>query len=106
MKKLVLLSLLLANSLVWADANLSTCELWGVDYERCDKSLLTSYQINRINEEQAEDTVRASSAACAENGTCYGDINQYGVPKTIHVKGYYRKDGTYVRGHYRGKPRK
>jgi hypothetical protein len=43
---------------------------------------------------------------CAENGSCFGDINQYGVPKTIQVKGYYRTDGTYVRGHYRGKPRK
>ncbi len=42
---------------------------------------------------------------CAENGSCYGDINQYGVPKTIHVDGYYRKDGTYVRGYYRGAPR-
>lgn len=40
--------------------------------------------------------------ACAENGSCYGDIsNITGAPKTIHVDGYYRSDGTYVRGYYR-----
>lgn len=42
--------------------------------------------------------------SCAENGSCYGDISSYnGKAKTVHVKGYYRKDGTYVRGHYRSK---
>lgn len=41
---------------------------------------------------------------CAENGSCYGDISAAtGRPKTIEVQGYYRKDGTYVRGHYRSK---
>jgi len=43
-----------------------------------------------------------SPYGCAENGSCYGDISQLtGNPKTVKVKGYYRKDGTYVRGHYR-----
>lgn len=43
-------------------------------------------------------------APCAENGSCYGDISTVnGTPKTIHVDGYYRKDGTYVRGHYRSR---
>lgn len=27
-------------------------------------------------------------------------------PKTVHVRGYYRKDGTYVRPHYRSAPRR
>jgi hypothetical protein len=41
---------------------------------------------------------------CAENNSCYGDISAItGRPKTTHVKGYYRRDGTYVRGHYRSK---
>jgi hypothetical protein len=40
----------------------------------------------------------------AENGSCYGDLNANGVPKTVHVNGYYRTDGTYVRGHYRSAP--
>jgi len=39
---------------------------------------------------------------CAENGSCYGDIsNITNLPKTVPVLGYYRKDGTYVRGYYR-----
>jgi len=38
----------------------------------------------------------------AENGSYYGQISpQTGLPKTIHVEGYYRKNGTYVREHYR-----
>jgi molybdate-binding protein len=47
-----------------------------------------------------------TSAFVAENGSYYGQPNQYGVPKTVHVNGYYRKDGTYVRGHYRSAPRR
>jgi hypothetical protein len=47
------------------------------------------------------------SPLCAENGSCYGDISSYtGRPKTVHVRGYYRKDGTYVRSHYRSRPRR
>ena len=39
---------------------------------------------------------------CAENGSCYGDISSItGIPKTVSVQGYFRRDGTYVRGHYR-----
>lgn len=41
---------------------------------------------------------------CAENGSCYGDISSVnGMPKTVQVDGYYRSNGTYVRGHYRSK---
>ncbi len=44
---------------------------------------------------------------CAENGSCYGDISTLtGRPKTVSVRGYYRSDGTYVRGHYRSSPRR
>lgn len=44
---------------------------------------------------------------CAENGSCYGDISATtGRPRTVHVGGYYRRDGTYVRGHYRSRPRR
>jgi hypothetical protein len=39
---------------------------------------------------------------CAENGTCYGDVSSTtGLPKTTYVHGYTRRDGTYVRSHYR-----
>jgi hypothetical protein len=45
--------------------------------------------------------------AVAENGSYYGETSKAtGRPKEVHVKGYYRKDGTYVRGHYRSKPRR
>ena len=48
-----------------------------------------------------------TSPLCAENGSCYGDISSAtGNPKTVPVKGYFRKDGTYVRGHYRSRPRR
>lgn len=50
-------------------------------------------------------TTYRSGPACAENGSCYGDIAATGRPKTVHVGGYFRKDGTYVRGHYRSKPK-
>ena len=40
----------------------------------------------------------------AENGSYYGQPNVNGVPKTVAVGGYYRKDGTHVRGHYRSSP--
>lgn len=45
-----------------------------------------------------------SGGGCAENGSCYGDISaSTGRAKTVPVSGYYRKDGTYVRGHYRSR---
>lgn len=47
------------------------------------------------------------SPSVAENGSYYGEISEKtGRPKTVHVEGYYRKDGTYVRGHYRSAPRR
>lgn len=42
----------------------------------------------------------------AENGSYFGEISRAtDRPKTVHVDGYYRRDGTYVRGHYRSSPR-
>lgn len=44
------------------------------------------------------------SPICGENGSCYGDISALtGHQKTTYVHGYTRKDGTYVRSHYRSK---
>ncbi|MGH7133300.1 MAG: hypothetical protein ACREJO_15310 [Phycisphaerales bacterium] len=43
-------------------------------------------------------------AGTAENGSYYGQPNDNGVPKTVYVNGYYHRDGTYVRGHYRSAP--
>lgn len=45
------------------------------------------------------------SAACKSEGY-YGEISCLtGKPKTVRVRGYYRKDGTYVSPHYRSHPR-
>ncbi len=59
---------------------------------------------------KSQDTLQStpiSGVGCAENGSCYGDIsNINGMPKTNHVNGYFRRDGTYVRGHYRSSERR
>ena len=71
-----------------------------------DSSRLNSdYQSSRPDATRNEPSPTTSGTGlCAENGSCYGDPNANGVPKTVHVNGYYRKDGTYVRGHYRSAP--
>jgi hypothetical protein len=52
-------------------------------------------------------TTPAYAPPVAENGSYYGEVSpETGRPKTVHVEGYYRSDGTYVRGHYRSAPRK
>lgn len=49
-------------------------------------------------------TTNYRNSAVAENGSYYGQIStRTGRPRTVLVHGYYRKDGTYVRGHYRSK---
>jgi hypothetical protein len=51
-------------------------------------------------------TPAASVLRLAENGSYYGQISEStGRSKTVFVRGYYRKDGTYVRAHYRSRPR-
>jgi len=48
-----------------------------------------------------------SSSHIAENGDVYGHDNDGdGRAETVYVSGYYRKDGTYVRSHYRASPKK
>lgn len=48
----------------------------------------------------------AAPTGCTESGSCFGDISGVtGNPKTVYVDGYYRKNGTYVRPHYRSAPR-
>lgn len=75
----------------------------------CDRGVLTPSQEKQVWESGARhvQSTPVVAPACAENGSCYGDISKNtGRPKTVHVRGYYRKDGTYVRGHYRSKPRR
>lgn len=86
---------------------------------RCDWTRLTDRQLNAVALARVSvapvpapppelatfnmgQTVPAPDVA--ENGSYAGQLNANGVPKTVHVNGYYRKDGTYVRGHYRSPP--
>ena len=90
----------------------------GVTY-RCDSSLLTDAQRDAVTATRqpragslavpstsaVREAAKVSAPGCAENGSCYGDISEAtGRPKMVHVNGYYRRDGTYVRGHYRSRP--
>ncbi|HKU52541.1 MAG TPA: hypothetical protein VJQ25_08745, partial [Nitrospira sp.] len=38
------------------------------------------------------------------NGSYYGQLNDRGIPKTVYVRGYLKKDGTYVSSYYRSPP--
>ena len=85
---------------IGADENFENClknYTW-----RCDETLLTRAQEIELEKRQQDQPY--SNGTCAENGSCYGDISSItGRPKTVRVKGYYRRDGTYVRGHYRSR---
>lgn len=48
--------------------------------------------------------VAPAPPAVAENGSYYGELNKNGVPRTVHVDGYFRSNGKYVRGYYRSAP--
>lgn len=81
------------------DANFYNCQN---GFYGCNAAQLTSDQQQVVTNSKTAPTQPSVGAACAENGSCYGDIsNITGQPKTTAVQGYYRKDGTYVRGHYR-----
>jgi hypothetical protein len=72
----------------------------------CNQSLLSNAEKQAIqyDSNKANNNSTSYSAACAENGSCYGDISDVnGLPKTNLVNGYTRKDGTYVRGYYRSR---
>jgi len=49
----------------------------------------------------------AASNAYIPTSSGYGEISEKtGRPKTVSVKGYTRKDGTYVKPHYRSSPKR
>ena len=91
--------------------NFNNCRA-GITY-RCNSSLLTDAQQAAVTATRqavpptsaVREAEKVSAPGCAENGSCYGDISEAtGRPKPVHVNGYYRRDGTYVRGHYRSRP--
>ena len=87
--------------------NLSACTS---GYGYCNHAKLTpsdtaEVKLGESNRVQIDHgSARAASPGVAENGSYYGELNANGVPKTVHVNGYYRRDGTYVQGHYRSAP--
>ena len=104
--------------------NVTAC---GYGFSSCDESRLTaseSTQVKairrRINTVIAGQGYRPTAAVlprpatspavplatsgAAENGSYYGELNKNGVPKTVHVDGYFKSNGTYVRGYYRSAP--
>jgi len=93
------------------ERNLHECQM---GFYGCDPSRLTDEQkagvaeatLERAQQSKAQPSPSTDGAPCVENGSCYGDLNASGVPKTVGVRGYYRKDGTYVRGYYRSAPRR
>ncbi len=89
------------------NANLRIC-LDGRYPSLCHHSILTEADRVRVAKaKSATKTYTSTGPHCAENGSCYGDISaNTGRAKTVHVGGYYRRDGTYVRGHYRSRPRR
>jgi hypothetical protein len=63
--------------------------------------------IDNLKNYKVQDYYKNSYSYVAENGSYYGQISKKtGSPKTVYVRGYFRKDGTYVRSHYRSKARK
>jgi len=73
----------------------------------CNHAMLTTEEAGRVATAAPAAGLSASPTAVpgtAENGSYYGEPNKNGIPKTVHVHGYYRRDGTYVRGYYRSAP--
>ena len=71
----------------------------------CFPSDVSDEMVSAYQAKASADAKPSFARPCAENGSCYGDIStSTGRPKTVPVSGYYRKDGTYVRGHYRSRP--
>ena len=63
----------------------------------------TSRDTTYSREHRLQSTV--ASPRVAENGSYYGQTSENTArPKTVYVGGYHRKDGTYVRSHYRSAP--
>jgi hypothetical protein len=99
--------------------NYRNCLTLGIGGYGCQVSLLSESELKEVSDNSKQTNLFPPTGSlegltplppagypCAENGSCYGDISDLtGRPKTVPVKGYFRKDGTYVRGHYRSKPR-
>jgi hypothetical protein len=97
------------------DRNYRACYRLGLEAPGCDLAKLTEGDRTRLRSSayppagtttSKTSTQPSIAPSCAENDSCRGDISEAtGRPKTVYVHGHYRKDGAYVRSHYRSKPR-
>ena len=88
---------------IWAEANLRR------NRNHASRPITTARTetARRPSETNRRLTASGRKPHVAENGSYYGQISKTtGRPKTVAVRGYYRKNGTYVRGHYRSRPRR
>ncbi len=88
--------------------NSNTYSLYYQAYQRLStqmpNSVYTKYAWNQIFNVNQYFKVLPATGIRAENGDLYGvDNDGDGRRETVFVHGYYRKDGTYVRSHYRAK---
>ena len=60
-----------------------------------------------VRQKQLEIQIMEEQLRSLRNAESYNHIKaKAGRPKTVHVRGYHRKNGTYVRSHYRSPPTK
>lgn len=71
-------------------------------------AIVSTSTVKQEIEESAAEADTAPSSVAEENNPSSGkdDSLLTAPPKDVYVQGYYRKDGTYVRGHYRSRPRR
>eukprot|EP00918_Siedleckia_nematoides_P092914 GHVU01203915.1.p1 GENE.GHVU01203915.1~~GHVU01203915.1.p1 ORF type:complete len:165 (+),score=14.69 GHVU01203915.1:319-813(+) len=82
---------------------------WAINshYEGNNSSSLAGESYNLDSVKFRYSTYEGLFTAPAENGDFYNKDNDGdGRLEPIHVKGYTKKDGTYVKGHYRARPKK
>lgn len=69
-----------------------------------DKKRVAALEVSAPQPSPSSIPTTTPRGGCAENGSCFGDVSSLtGRPKTTYVRGYYRKNGVYVRSHYRSR---
>ena len=69
-----------------------------------EPSYSTSAQPQYTYSRPSYGTYSSGGGSGCSSGNYYGATSCVtGLPKTVHVRGYFRKNGTYVRPHYRSK---
>lgn len=78
------------------------CEDSYLDQKPADTKRLSIQERRKISRPDIKLCYLPDLPDIAENGSYYGEISKLtGRPKYTFVRGYFRKDGVYVRSHYR-----